>query len=146
MKIIKAVKEEKIKAFNVAISLSKVGTRLIILRGEQLLHGVLTVRSDNLYILRSEFKNTSLDSKSAPPRYHVSQCSVKMDNFEFFGLNLGKLPNYAQYFGTNIVEGAAENWVEAEMRWVEVDGAGWSWVELNGAGWSWVHGLVIPNI
>ena len=25
-----------------------------------------------------------------------------------------------QYFGSNIVEGVAENWVEAEMSWVEV--------------------------
>ena len=40
-----------------------------------------------------------------------------------------------QYFGSNIVEGVAETWVEAEMSWVEVDGAGWSWV----------HGLVIPK-
>ena len=36
-----------------------------------------------------------------------------------------------QYFGSNIVEGVAESWVEAEMSWVEVDGAGWSWVELG---------------
>ena len=43
----------------------------------------------------------------------------------FFGLNLGKLPNYVQYFGSNIVEGVAERWVEAQMSWVEVDGAGW---------------------
>ena len=42
-----------------------------------------------------------------------------------FGLNLGKLPNYLQYFGSNIVEGVAESWAEAEMSWVEVDGAGW---------------------
>ena len=40
-----------------------------------------------------------------------------------------------QYFGSNIVEGVAESWVEAEMSWVEVDGAGWRWV----------HGLVIPS-
>ena len=33
-----------------------------------------------------------------------------------------------QYFGSNIVEGAAESWVEAEMSLVEVDGGGWSWV------------------
>ena len=39
-----------------------------------------------------------------------------------------------QYFGSNIVEGVAESWVEVEMSWVQVDGAGWSWV----------HGLVIP--
>ena len=40
-----------------------------------------------------------------------------------------------QYFGSNIVEGVTESWVEAEMSWVEVDGAGWRWV----------HGLVIPK-
>ena len=45
---------------------------------------------------------------SAPPRYHVRQFSVKMDKFEFFGLNLEKLPNYVQYFGWNIVESVAE--------------------------------------
>ena len=93
------------------------------------------------------------------------QFSDKTDNFEFlgpnlpknefwgwkFGLNLGKLPNYVQYFGSNIVEGVAESWVEAkmgwvevEMSWVEVDGAGWSCVEVDGAGWRWVHGLEYP--
>ena len=51
-----------------------------------------------------------------------------MDNFYFFGLNLGKLLNYVQYFGSNIVDGVAESWVETEMSWVEVDGAGWSWL------------------
>ena len=59
------------------------------------------------------FKNLSLDSESAPSIYHVCQFSVKMDNVYFFGLNLGKLPNYVQYFGSNIVEGVAESWVEA---------------------------------
>ena len=39
-----------------------------------------------------------------------------------------------QYFGSSIVEGVAESLVEAEISWVEVDGAGWRWV----------HGLVIP--
>ena len=68
-----------------------------------------------------------------------------MDNFEVFGLNLGKFPNYVQYFGSNNVEDVAENWVEAEMSWVEVDGAGWSWVEVEEAWWRWVHGFVIPN-
>ena len=54
------------------------------------------------------FKNLSLDLESAPPRYHVSQFSVKMDSFKVFGLNLGKLLSYAQYFDLNIVEGVAE--------------------------------------
>ena len=79
----------------------------------------------------------------------MCQLSVKMDNFYFFGLNLGKLPNYEHYFSSNI----AESWVEAEMscvevggagwRWMELGGAGWSWVEVDGPGWRWVHGLVI---
>ena len=64
------------------------------------------------------FKNLNLDSESAHTKYHVNQFSVKMDNFEFFGLNLGKLPNYERYFGSNIVEGVAESWVEAEMSWL----------------------------
>ena len=57
-----------------------------------------------------------------------------MDNFYFFGLNLGKLPNYVQYLGSNIVEDVAESWVEAEMSWVKLRGGGWSWVEVNGGG------------
>ena len=51
---------------------------------------------------------------------HVCHFSVKMDNFYFFGLNLGKLPNYVQYFGSNIVEGVAESWMEADISWVEL--------------------------
>ena len=43
-----------------------------------------------------------------------------MKNVAFFGLNLAKLPNYVRYFGSNIFEGVAESWVEAEMSWVEV--------------------------
>ena len=69
------------------------------------------------------FKNLSLDLEPTPPKYHMCQFSVKMDIY-FFGLNLGKLPNYVQYFGSNIVEGVAESWMEVEMSWVEVDGAG----------------------
>ena len=57
-----------------------------------------------------------------------------MDKFELFGLNLGKLPNYVRYFGSNIVERVAESLVEDEMSWVEVDGAGWRWVQ----------GLIMP--
>ena len=37
--------------------------------------------------------------------------------------NLGKLVFI--YFASNIVEGVAETWLEDEMSWVEVDGAGW---------------------
>ena len=51
-------------------------------------------------ILESEFQKQCLqdsESDSEPPRYHVCQFLVKTDNFEFFGLNLHKLPNYMQY-------------------------------------------------
>ena len=54
----------------------------------------------------------------------MSQFLVKTDNLGFFSLNLGKLPNYVRYFGSNIVEGVAESWVKAEMNWVEVDEVG----------------------
>ena len=43
-----------------------------------------------------------------------------------------------QYFGSTIVEGVAESWVETEMSWVELGGGGWSWVEL-GARFSNTH-------
>ena len=48
-----------------------------------------------------------------------------MDNFELFGLYLGKLPIYVRYFGSNDVEGVAESWIKAEMSWVEMNGARW---------------------
>ena len=60
-----------------------------------------------------------------------------MDNHGFFGLNFEKLPNYVQYFGSNIVEGVAESWVEAETSLAEVDGTDCSWVEVHGAWWRW---------
>ena len=62
-----------------------------------------------------------------------------MDNFKFFGLNLAKLPNYVQYFGSKIVEGVAASWLEAEMSWVEVGRAGWRLMELGGSGWRWME-------
>ena len=70
-------------------------------------------------------KNLNLHSKSALPIYHVCQFLVKMDSFKFFGLNLGKFPNYVRHFGSNNVETVAESWVETEMSWLRVDGAGW---------------------
>ena len=35
-------------------------------------------------------------------------------------LNLGKLFDYVEYFGSNNIEGIAESWVEAAMSWEEV--------------------------
>ena len=73
------------------------------------------------------FKNLILDSESTPPLYHMCQFSVEMYNICFSDLNLGKLPNYVQYFCSNIVERVAESWLEVEGAW-----------------WRWVHSLVIP--
>ena len=56
---------------------------------------------------------------------------------------MGKLLNYLQYLGLNIVEVVAESWVEAEMSWVEMGGAS---LKLKSAGWRSEHGLVISNI
>ena len=47
-----------------------------------------------------------------------------MGNFEFFGPTFGKLPDYVRYFGSNNVEGVADSWVEVQMSWMKVDGAG----------------------
>ena len=58
------------------------------------------------------YRNLSPDLKPASPRYHMCKFSVKMNNLSFFGLNLGKLPNYVQYFGSNNVESLAESLVE----------------------------------
>ena len=73
-----------------------------------------------IWILGSEFQKSKfgfgINTSNIP-----CQFSVKMDNVWFFGLNLAKLPSYAQYFGSNIVEGVAESWVETEMSWVEVE-------------------------
>ena len=55
---------------------------------------------------------------------HVRQFSGKTDNFEFFGLNLEKLPNYMEYFGSDNFESVTESWCETEMSWVEVNGGG----------------------
>ena len=68
-------------------------------------------------------------------RYHVRRFSSKTDNYGFLGLNLGKLLHAnMQYFGSNNAEGVVENWEDAEMSWVEVDGAGWGWMEVSGDG------------
>ena len=59
-------------------------------------------------ILGRNFKDFSPDLESAPQRYHVCQFSVKTDNFEFFGLNLGQLPKYMRCFGSNNTAGVTE--------------------------------------
>ena len=72
---------------------------------------------------KKDFRVESPDTKSVPPIYDMYRFSVKVDNFEFCGQNLGKLPNCMQYFGSNNVETVTESWVEAEMScmgWMEL--------------------------
>ena len=69
----------------------------------------------------------------------MCQFSVKMENFEFFGLNLGKLPNYVRYFRSNNVEGAAEIWVGVDGAESRLKRAGWMWMELGGTGRRWME-------
>ena len=61
------------------------------------------------------FENLTRDAESAPPRYYMCLFSGTTDQFDFFGAN----------FGSYNVESVADSWVEAEMNWVELDGAGW---------------------
>ena len=65
-----------------------------------------------------EIQKTNVEIRISILKIHVCQFSVKMDNFKFFILNLGKLPNYVRYFGSN--NDVTESWVEAEMSWMEV--------------------------
>ena len=93
-----------------------------------------------IVILRSEFRKFNF-------RFGISSSKIPYvpNNFEFFRLNLGQLPNYVRYFGSYSVEGVAESWVEAEMSWVELGAGECSWMEVDGAGWRWAHNLAIPR-
>ena len=96
------------------------------------------------WILRSEFKNLSLDSESVPPLYHVFQISVKMENLKSFGVNFVKLPIYMRIFvliplrvfqraGWRL-KWAGWRWVDVGGLWNETGGAGWRWMDLGGDG------------
>ena len=103
-------------------------------------------QNGQLWLFGSEFAQKrifGLEFQKSKSGFGISTSKIpckpifsQLDNFEFFGLNLGKLPNYMQYFGLNIVEGVAESLVETEMSWVELDGAGW---RFKWAGWRWME-------
>ena len=86
------------------------------------------------WILSLEFWKCKSGFRFSISKIPLYQFSVKMDRFEFFDLHVGKLPNYVRYFGSNNVQSVAENWVEAKMSWVELDGGRWRWLELGGGG------------
>ena len=73
------------------------------------------------------FKNLSLDLESRP-----TDLKTKIPCVAIFCQN-GQLWIFWP-FGSNIVEGVAESWVEAEMSLLEVNGAGWRWMELGQGG------------
>ena len=52
---------------------------------------------------------------------HMCQFSSKIDNFDSFGLYLGKLSNYVGHSSSCNIKSVTESWVETEMSWVEVD-------------------------
>ena len=120
---------------------------------------------DQKWILWSEFQKSKSGFKISSSKIPCEPIFSQMGNSEFFGLNLGKLPNYLRCFGSNIVEGVVESWVEAEISWVEVGAwfsnthsesfqeiprksftarcifkahnvEGVAWMEVDGAGWS----------
>ena len=73
----------------------------------------------------SEFQKSNLG-------FGISTCNIpcvpifsRNGQLLIFRSEFGKLPNYVQYFGSNIVVGVVESWGESEMSWMEVDGAGW---------------------
>ena len=85
------------------------------------------------------FKKLSPDLQSAPPSSLTGQFSVNIDIFEFFGLNLGKLPNTCDIkvrITLRVLQRAGWRLKWAGLRWMELGGA---WNELGGDGWSWVE-------
>ena len=58
--------------------------------------------------LGSEFQK----SKSGFNTSNIPCVPIFSQNGQHFDLNLENLPNYVQYFSSNIVEGVAESWVE----------------------------------
>ena len=88
------------------------------------------------WILGSEFQKYKSGFGISASKNHVCQFSVKMDNFEFFGLNLGILPNYLPHFGPYNIERAEWRlkWAGWRLEWTR-----WKWVELDGGVWRWME-------
>ena len=85
------------------------------------------------WILGSEFQKTKSGFGISSSKFITRPILSQDRQLWIFGPKLGKIAWYMQYWGSNNVEGVAENWVEVEMGWVD------------GAAWSGVHGIVTPN-
>ena len=73
------------------------------------------------------FKNLSLDSESAPPKYHMCQFSAKMDNLIFWP-KFGEIAQLRAIFWFKYCWGCCR---ELDGGWNELGGGGWSWVEVD---------------
>ena len=62
------------------------------------------------WILGSEFQKSK--SGFAINTFNITCVPIFSQNGQLFDLNLENLPNYVQYFSSNIIEGVAESWVE----------------------------------
>ena len=99
---------------------TKVGIRIRILKIPWV---PIFSQKEQIRIFRPKFGQKWLDSESGPPRYHVSQFSIKMDNSKFLGLNLRNLPNYMRYFGWLLLRVLQRTL--KRLKW-----ASWRWMEL----------------
>ena len=87
----------------------------------------------------SEFQKSKSESRISTSKIPCVPIFSQNEQLSIFRPVFGEIALLNAIFGSNIVEGVAESWVESEMSWVEVDGAGWRWMELGGGGWSWVQ-------
>ena len=80
------------------------------------------------WILGSEFQKTKSGFGISSSKFCNGPILSQDRQLWIFGPKFGKIAWYMQYWGSNNVEGVAENRVEAQMIWVEVE---MSWVELG---------------
>ena len=90
------------------------------------------------WILGSEFQKSKSGFGISNSKIPIVAIFSQMDNFEFFSINLGKLPNYLQYFGSNNVERAGLRLQWTRWRWIELGEGEWRWMKLGRGGWRWI--------
>ena len=71
------------------------------------------------------FENQSLDSETNTSNIPCVPIFSQNGQLLIFRFKFREIAQLRAIFWLNIVEGVAESWVETEMSWVEVDGAGW---------------------
>ena len=86
------------------------------------------------WILGSEFQKSKCRFKISTSKRPCMPIFSQNGQLWIFRPKFGEIAQLRAIFGSYNIKGVAESWVEAEMSWMEVDGAGWRWV----------HSLVIP--